>query len=140
MLRHLRRVIGAAAVCGAVLMVAVEPAAAQTDCRWIGNGAALACTNAGSGVAPTVSTWQSGGWTTVTGGLESALGGLPGDLSTFGSTFPPSHVTPARSYSETTRLGNTVTQTTVRYGPGPTSTSYSCSTSFWGSAIYQTCR
>ena len=140
MLEQLRRLLVAVAIGGAMLLVASQPASAQTDCRWIGNGAALACSNAGSGLGPTVSTWQGTGWTTVPGGPDGGLGGWYGDLSTFGSSFPPSPVTPARSYSEVTRLGNTITQNSVRYGPGPAANSYACSTSFWGSAIYQTCR
>ncbi len=115
--------------------------AAQTDCQWVGQGEALLCGNGGSG-GPTLSAWQGNGWTTVPAGIGFSRPAVAGGLSTYGRSYPPSHVTPAASYYSQNWTGNTVTQTSVVYGPGSTSRALTCTTSFygWGGSVYQTCR
>jgi hypothetical protein len=116
--------------------------AAQTDCRWIGEGEALLCGNRGSW-GPTLSAWQGSGWTTVPAGIGLTQPAVAGGLSTYGRTYPPSPVTPASSYYAQSWNGNTLTQTSVLYGPGSTSRALTCSTWYSGyaaGAIYQTCR
>jgi hypothetical protein len=127
----------------AALTGTASDAAAQAwDCRWIGEGEALLCVSPQLGVA-TLSAWQGEAWVTVPAsagfGLPAALGGL----STFGRSYPPSPVTPAISAYSQSRLGNTLTQTGVLYGPGATSHPITCTTwysGYAGATAYQTCR
>ena len=116
--------------------------AAQTDCQWVGQGEALLCGNSGSG-PPTLSAWQGSGWTTVPADLGGSQPAVGGGLSTYGRSYPPSPVTPAASYYSQNWLGNTLTQTSVVYGPGSTSRALTCSSWYSGYAagnVYQTCR
>ena len=117
-------------------------AAAQTNCQWIGHGEALVCSNGGSG-GPTASAWQGSGWTTVPAGIGLSEPAVGGGLSTYGRSYPPSSVTPAASYYSQSWTGNTLTQTTVVYGPGSSSRTITCSSWYGGYAggtVYQTCR
>lgn len=106
-------------------------AAQQSSCRWVGNGAALRCDDEISG-GPTLSTWQGGAWTTAPADA--------GGLSTYGSSYPPSPVTPAGGYAAASWLGNTLSQTSVVYGPGDRSRAINCNTAYAATAWYTTCR
>jgi hypothetical protein len=139
----MQRYVIAAAVAVALLAWSAPGAAAQTTqsvgCRWVGEGGALLCDDTG-GSGPTLSTWQGGGWTTVPAGAGASLPAVAGGLSTYGSSYPPSHVTPATGYYSESRTGNTLSQTGVLYGPGRSSHALNCTTSFWGNALYRACR
>ncbi len=121
-----------------IAMVAMPASVAAQNCRWVGEGEGLLCDEPEGG--RTLSAWEGGGWTTVpaVGGatLPAALGGI----STYGRSYPYSHVTPASSYSSTTWLGNSVTQTAVVYGPGNSSRAITCVTQYWSGTVYRSCR
>jgi len=122
------------------MMGTVAGTAAQgVGCRWIGEGSALLCDDGGDG-APTVATWQAGGWTTVPAVPGGALPATAGGLSTYGRSYPPSPVTPAAGYASAAWSGNTLSQTSVVYGPGSQSHALTCNTAYSSSAWYGSCR
>jgi hypothetical protein len=135
----MRYVIVVAVVLVALLGVPTVASAQSSGCRWVGNGTTLFCEDT-AGTGATLSTWQGLGWTTVPAAAGGALPALAGGLSAYGSSYPPSPVTPAAGYAAASQLGNSLTQTTVMYGPGARSQALTCNTAYANSAWYSTCR
>jgi hypothetical protein len=127
----------ALALAGVALVAQPGNAAAQS-CRWVGEGEALLCDETEGG--RTLSAWEGGGWTSVPAAAGATLPAALGGLSSYGRSYPYSHLTPASSYASTTWLGNSVTQTAVVYGPGNRSRAVTCVSQYWSSSAYRTCR
>lgn len=123
----------------ATLTWAAPTAAAQTNCRWVGEGEALLCDD-GSRGGQTLSTWDDGGWVTAPAAIGANLPAVAGGLSTYGRTYPASTITQPSSYYSQTWNGSSWTQTGVLYGPGNTSRSYTCVTQYVAGTGTRTCR
>jgi hypothetical protein len=134
-----RYLLAAALAIAAVGWAAPDSAQASTNCRWIGEGEGLLCDEGPAG-GQTLSNWEAGGWTSVSAAAGTNLPAAAGGLSSYGQSWPPSSVTPQRSYYSQTWNGNSWTQTGVLYGPGNTSRSQTCVTQYWGNSAYRTCR
>lgn len=136
----MQRFLLAAALTAAVFAATAPGTAAQsTNCRWVGEGVGLLCDEPSTGTQ-TLSGWEADAWTTVPASTGRYLPATAGGLSAYGQTYPPSTVVPPSSYYSVNYAGNTATQTLVVYGPGNRSRAVTCTTQYWGSAAYQSCR
>jgi hypothetical protein len=134
-----RFLLAAALAAAALAWAAPQPAAASTNCRWIGEGEALLCDDPPSG-GQTLSNWEAGAWTSVPAVVGANFPAVAGGLSSYGQSWPPSVVTPPSSYYSQTWNGNSWTQTGVVYGPGNTSRAVTCVTQYVGGSMTRTCR